>query len=105
MAVMIPIGTMAKRILLNTEKDDFRNCIVTLSPNNVMSGPRSDAVLFAKVLVLIADAEAANRAITAIVIHIVATVSISVILEIAIEGRGKIMKEWKLGQSSRTSYM
>ena len=58
MAAMIPIGAIVNRMLLNTVKNDFRNCTVMLLRNRVIRGPRLDTALFAKVLVLIADAEA-----------------------------------------------
>jgi hypothetical protein len=87
-AVMILIGTIANRMLSNTIKNNFRNCTITLSLNRVIRGPRLDASLFAKVLALIADIEAADSAITTIVIHIIATIPISLRLRVVVEGRG-----------------
>lgn len=86
MAVMIPIGAMAKRILSNTEKDDFRNCAVTFSPNSVISGPRSDAALFAKSLASKADVGTKKRAIAVIRIHIIAAISKFMRLESVVAG-------------------
>jgi hypothetical protein len=96
MAVIMPMGAMANRILSNTVKDDSRNYTITFSPNRVIRGPRSDAALFAKVLALIADAEAAQSAITTIVIHIVAAVPISLRLGVIVEGRGK--RNFEIGE-------
>jgi hypothetical protein len=47
-----------------------------------MSGLRSDTALFAKLLPIIAEAEATKGVITAVVIHMAAAISISVRLEV-----------------------
>jgi hypothetical protein len=58
MVVIISMGAIANRMPSNIIKNNFRNYTIMLSLNRVIRGPRLDTALFAKVLVLIADAEA-----------------------------------------------